>query len=64
MPPRVEAVLRAVPGDDVPGTKEPLEAESQTCVSSLGVCCSDSRGQLAVLSDMEAQQPRQLGVER
>lgn len=64
MPPRVEAVLPAVPGDDVPGTKEPLEAESQTPVSSLGVCCSDSQGQLAVLSDMEAQQPRQLGVER
>ena len=64
MQPRVEAVLPAMPGDDLPGTKEPLQAESQTRVSSLGVCCSDSPRQLAVLSDMEEQQPWQLGVER
>lgn len=41
MQPRVEAVLPSVLGDDIPGTKEPFEAESQSPVSSLGVCCTD-----------------------
>lgn len=41
---QVEMMLPAVPGDEILGTPEPFEAESQAPISSLGVCCTNSGG--------------------
>lgn len=57
----VEMVLPTMPGDEIPGTREPFEAESRVPVSSLSVCCTNSQGPAApdwlFCLDMEEHHP-------